>query len=505
MVKRPLARKWKMFIGGEWREAESGATYKVDNPATAELIAEVPMGDTRDAKSAVDAARDAFDSGPWPEKTPNERAALLWRFADVVEKHLSVISRTETIDVGKTIKYSRDNDLPFIIDNLRFFAGAARALQGEASGEYTGLGTSIMRREPIGVVSAIVPWNYPLYIAVWKLAPAIAAGNTVVLKPASITPLSLLEFVKYTQKLFPKGVINVVTGPGESVGAELASNLKVDMVALTGDVSTGKRIMQLASSNVKRVHLELGGKAPFIVLPDADIDAATEGAVVSAFWNSGQDCTAATRVYVHEKMHDRFVKLLAQKIRRIRVGDPMKESTDMGPLISERQREKVEYYVESGARDGAKLLVGGERPKMPRVLENGYFYAPTLIDSVSQDMKINQEEIFGPVLCVLKYRTVDEAIEKSNGVVYGLAASVWGRDITTLFRVARKLRFGTVWVNEHGVLVSEMPHGGYKQSGFGKDLGLRSFDDYTQVKHVYVDQTGMVRKPWYYMVYGDKP
>ncbi len=474
-------------------------TFDVINPATEEVIAKVRLQTRKEVESAVDAARKAFPA--WSAKTPMERSLILYRMADLVEKNASAIAKLESQNVGKTIKYARDSDLPFIIDNLRFFAGAARNLEGKAAAEYSGIGTSFVRREPIGVISAIIPWNYPLYIAMWKIAPALAAGNVLVIKPASYTPLTLLYFAKLVSGLLPKGVLNVVTGRGDIVGSALASSRKVDMITLTGDADTGRKIMQLAAGNLKKVHLELGGKAPFIVLPDADIDMATEGAVVSAFWNTGQDCTAATRIYVHESMHDEFVSLLVKKTMKIRVGDPMKESTDMGPLVSAKQLARVEEYVTIGLKEGAKLLCGGNRPKK---IKKGFFFEPTIFDRCRQNMRIVQEEIFGPVLCVLTYKTIDEAIEKANDVAYGLAASVWGKDITNLMKVARSLKFGEVWINEHGILVSEMPHGGFKQSGFGKDLSMYSIEEYTQVKHVYVDQTGLVRKPWYYVVYGDK-
>ncbi len=491
-----------MFIGGKWVESSSRETFEVRNPATEEVIANVPLGTKEDAKSAVDAAREKFDSGGWSNKTPAERSLILWKLADLVEANAQKIATLESMNVGKTIKYSRDSDLPFIIDNLRFFAGAARLLEGKSASEYSGLGTSIIRREPIGVVVGVVPWNYPLYIAVWKMAPALAAGNTVVIKPASLTPLTLLEFARLAQIAgVPGGVLNVVTGPGEVIGEELATSPKVDMISLTGDTSTGKKIMQMASGNLKKVHLELGGKAPFIVLNDANMDAATEGAVVAAFWNSGQDCTAATRVYVHESVHDAFVELLVQKARKIRIGNPLDERTDMGPLVSGKQRERIEAYVQSGIEEGANLIHGGKRPEN---LKKGYFFEPTIFTGVGQKMRICQEEIFGPVLSVSGFSTVDEVVEKANDVVYGLASSVWGKDITDLVRIANRLKYGTVWINEHGVLTSETPHGGFKQSGFGKDLSLYSLEEYTQVKHVYIDQTGLARKPWYYTVYGEK-
>ena len=492
---------YKMFIDGRWVDSSSRETFEVLNPATEEAIARVPLGTKEDARSAIDAARKAFDGGAWSGKAPMERSSLLWKIADIVEKNALALAQLESRNVGKTIKYARDSDLPFIIDNLRFFSGAIRNMEGRASMNYSGLGVSIIRREPIGVIGAIVPWNYPLYIAMWKIAPALAAGNTIVIKPASYTPLTLLEFARLVERLLPRGVLNVVTGPGDVIGSELAINSKVDMVALTGDVSTGKKIMQYASNNVKKVHLELGGKAPFIVLPDAPLDAVTEGAIVSAFWNTAQDCTAATRVYVHESMHNKFVSLLVKKAKRIRVGDPSKETTDMGPLVSMKQMERTEEYVRLGVKEGAKLVFGGKRPKGIR---KGFYFEPTIFTDVKHGMKICQEEIFGPVLSVIKYRTIDEAVEKANGVVYGLAASVWGKDVTQHVNVANRLKFGEVWINEHGILVSEMPHGGYKQSGFGKDLSMYSLEDYTQVKHVYIDTTGLARKPWYYVVYGNK-
>ncbi|QQG40329.1 MAG: aminobutyraldehyde dehydrogenase [Candidatus Aenigmatarchaeota archaeon] len=502
---------YKMFIDGKWVGADSGETFEVINPANERPIARVPKGGKSDVKKAIDAARNAFDKGEWPHMTPAERTAVLWRLADLVEKDAPNIARLESMDVGKTIKYARDSDLPFIVDNLRFFAGAARAMEGKAAYEYAdfhakrehkGMGLSFIRREPIGVVGAIVPWNYPLYIAVWKIAPALAAGNTMVIKPATHTPLTTLRFAELCEKAgVPKGVLNVVTGPGELVGAELASSHKVDMIAMTGDTSTGRKIMEYASSNVKNVHLELGGKAPMVVLQDADVDAAAEGAVVGAFWNTGQDCTAVTRVYVHEKLYDKFTKLVVEKAKKFRIGDPLSPSTDMGPLISERQRERVEDYIASGIKQGAKLVYGGKRPAH---MKKGFYIEPTIFTNAPQHSKICQEEIFGPVLTINKFKTVDEAVASANDVMYGLASSVWGSDIRACLEVAKRLDFGTVWINEHGVLVSEMPHGGFKQSGFGKDLSMYSFEAYTRLKHVYVDMTGRARKPWHYVVYGEQ-
>ena len=382
--------RYQMFIDGKWVDAKSGETFDVINPATEEVIAKVPQSGREDAKAAIDAARRAFDSGVWSGKTPAERSTFLWKLADIVEKDTDRLAKILSMDVGKTIKYAKNSDIPFIIDNFRYFAGAARMLEGKAMANYSGLGLSMIQREPIGVIAAIAPWNYPLYIETWKMAPALAAGNTVVVKPASYTPLAILEIMKHASKLLPRGVLNVVTGPGETVGAELASNTKVDKVSFTGDVSTGKQIMQLASSNVKEIELELGGKAPFVVLPDADIEAAAEGAVVSGFWNTAQDCTAATRIYVHDSIYPKFVKRLVEKTKKMRVGDPLSERTDMGPLISARQLERVEKYVESGKKQGAKLLIGGGRPEK---MKKGYYFEPTIFGDVDQKMKICKELI----------------------------------------------------------------------------------------------------------------
>ncbi len=497
-----MTKQYKMFINGEWQSASSGETFPVINPATEKVIARVAKGTKEDARKAIDAARAAADKGVWGSKTPAERSAALYKLAELVEKNSAFFAKLESMNVGKTLKYASESDLPFIIDNLKFFAGAARLLEGKSAGEYSGMGTSIIRREPLGVVASIVPWNYPLFIAVWKIAPALAAGNTMVIKPASYTPLTLLEFTRLVEKAgIPKGVFNVVTGSGEVIGNEFAGSKKVDMVAFTGDTETGKKIMQQASSNLKRVHLELGGKAPLIVLPDADIETVAQGAVVGAYWNSGQDCTAVTRVIIPEKIYSRVSKRMAEKAKKFRLGNPLDRKTDMGPLVSARQRERVEGFIQKGVDDGARVLVGGEKPAN---LKKGFFLEPTILADASQDMSICREEIFGPVVAVYSYGKLDEAIEKANSVDYGLAASVYGKDITSCIKVANKLNFGTVWVNEHGILCSEMPHGGFKQSGFGKDLSMYSMEEYTRIKHVYIDLTGKAVRPWHYTVFHGK-
>ncbi len=504
---------YKMYINGEFVNSDSNDFYKVINPATEETIALVPNGNEQDVEKAVSAAREAFDKGDWPRMSPGERSLVLLKLADLVEHSIDKLAELESINQGKTIRYAKENDVPFVVDNLRFFAGAARNLQGLSSGEYVdqhtykrheGMGTSIIRREPIGVVGAIIPWNYPLSIAASKIGPALAAGNTIVIKPSSLTPLTTLELAKLVQRTdVPQGVFNVVTGTGETVGAALAKSSRVDMIAFTGDTATGKKIMSLASENVKKVHLELGGKAPFIVFEDADLEATVQGAIAGGFLNAGQDCTAAARIYVHDNIYHTFMKRLVEEAKKIRVGDPLDPAIDMGPLVSLKHWERVFAYIVSSKEQGVKILAGGKRPQ-GKEFAKGFFIEPTIITNVKDDMKICKEEVFGPVLTVQGFSTFDEVIERANDVIYGLAASVWTKNIAKALKAANKLRFGTVWINEHGVMASEMPHGGYKQSGFGKDLSVYALDEFTQIKHVYVDLTEMQRKPWYDFVYKPK-
>ncbi|MBI4150223.1 aminobutyraldehyde dehydrogenase [Candidatus Woesearchaeota archaeon] len=492
------AKKYQMFIDGKWVDSQSKETLDIVNPATSDVLASVPKGNKEDVNAAVDAARRAFNKGVWSKKTPAERATILWKLADLLEERLLDFATLESMNQGRSIKFSRDADMPVIVDNLRFFAGAARMLEGKAAAEYAGTGTSFVRREPIGVVAGIVPWNYPLLIAVWKLAPALAAGNSIVLKPASYTPLTLLELAKLVQKTgVPDGVVNVLTGTGETVGAALAEHRDVDMISFTGDTSTGKQIMATAAKSVKRVHLELGGKAPCIVLPDADLFTVADGIVTAGFWNSGQDCTAATRVFVPREHHDSVVKKMVELTKKnFRLGSPLKPTTDLGPLVSFRHRERVAGYVKAGMQEGAKVVVGGKQPAS-REFSRGAFFEPTIMTDAKQHHRICREEIFGPVIAVQTYTDLDQAIKEANDVPYGLSASVWGKDIRACMKVANELQFGTVWINDHGILTSEMPHGGYKQSGFGKDLSLYSLDYYTNIKHVYVDMLGPGEKSWH--------
>jgi betaine-aldehyde dehydrogenase len=491
-----------MLIGGEWVAASDEATMPVVSPFDRAVLGTVPRSAREDARRAIDAAREAFDRGPWPRLPPRARGEVFLKAAQIIQQRLGEVAELESRNQGKTIKQAADADIPFSVDNLIFYAGAGRTLEAKNPGEFTGDGTTIFRREPLGVVGSITPWNYPFMMAVWKIAPALIVGNTVVLKPASYTPLTTLELGRAFQDAgLPAGALNVITGPGAEVGDELCRNPKVDMVSLTGDTATGRKIMEAASSTVKRVQLELGGKAPFVVFEDADIAAAVEGALVGGFVNGGQDCTAATRLIVHRNVRPKFVEYLLERVRQVRVGDPLSRATDLGPLVSPVQQKSVLDFVATGSAEGARLLTGGtdEHQRFP----NGAFVTPTVFDSVAPDMTIAQREIFVPVLDVLEFSTFDEAIEIANGVDYGLAGSVWTNDLRTAVKAAHALRFGDVWVNDHLPLGSETPHGGFKQSGFGKDLGTDSLTDYTVVKNIYIDLTGQARKGWHYTVYGD--
>jgi 1-pyrroline dehydrogenase len=468
---------YKNFVGGEWVDAAEGGIEKIVNPSTGEVIAEVPKGTEADVDRAVQAAKQAYPE--WRESTPGERAEVLLELADVIDEHTDELAQIESQNVGKPLASAAD-EMPVCSDNIRFFAGAARLLEGRSAGEYMRGYTSMIRREPIGVVGQIAPWNYPLMMAVWKFAPALAAGNTSVLKPSEQTPLSTLRFAQLAADVIPAGVLNVITGDGEPVGAGIVRHPDVRMVSLTGDVATGKEVARAAAETLKRVHLELGGKAPVIVFDDADPAQVAEAIKIGGYWNSGQDCTAASRVMAGPKIYDKLLEELVPAVESMKVGDPASgDDIDMGPVISQAQQDRVLGFLDRAK--GAKVLTGGGTNG-----DRGFFVKPTVVVDVDQTDEIVQKEVFGPVVTVQRFADDDQALAWANDVPYGLAASVFTRDVARALNAARKLEFGTVWINDHIPLVSEMPHGGYKQSGYGKDLSAYSLEDYTQVKHVMV-------------------
>ena len=498
-----VATDFLMFIDGQSVPSTSGEWLEVRSPATRELVGRVPAGSEADVDRAVAAARASFRDGRWHRKLMPDRVAILNKLADLIDEHADDLARLETLQTGTSYKLRRESDFAFASDNLRFFATAIRHLEGKAAAEYTGSHTSMVRREPIGVCGQVAPWNYPMWMAIWKIGPALAAGNSVVLKPASATPLTTIRLAELAHEAgIPAGVLNVVTGRGDVVGSAIAAHPDVDLISLTGDSETGRQIQQLAAGNLKRVHLELGGKAPFIVLEDADIEAAARGATAGALINGGQDCTAATRAYVARPVYDAFLARAKELFESVRVGDPFDASTDLGTLISDTQVARVDGFVQRAQADGARLVTGGYRPDVPG-LADGAFYAPTLLADCAQDSEIVQNEVFGPVLAVVPVDSPEEALEKANDTRYGLAASIWTRDVFRAMEAARVLNFGHVQVNDHLMVTSEMPHGGFKQSGFGKDMSSYSFDEYTQVKHVMVELTGEPEKGWHYTIFGD--
>jgi phenylacetaldehyde dehydrogenase len=479
-----FTRQHRMLIDGRFVMAASGKTFPVYNPATGEVVAKVPEAETEDVDRAVIAARRAFDEGPWTRKMSNsERGQLLWKLADLLQENLEEFAEIESLDNGKPLSVARVADVPLAVDMFRYMAGWATKITGSTLSFSTpGAFHSYTMREPIGVVGQIIPWNFPLLMAAWKLAPALAAGCTVVLKVAEQTPMSALRLAElFDQAGFPPGVVNILTGYGEGAGAPLAAHPLVDKIAFTGSTEVGKLIVKASAGNLKKVSLELGGKSPAIIFPDADLERAIPGTASAIFFNQGQCCCAGSRLFVHESVYDKVLQGVSDIASGINIGPGLDPQTGMGPLVSEEQFDKVTGYINSGVKEGAKVAAGGKRHG-----ERGYFVQPTVLTNTKPDMKVVREEIFGPVVCAESFSDadLDRMAREANETIYGLAASVWTRDLSTAHKMARRIRSGTVWINCHNVFDASLPFGGYKQSGWGREMGEEVLHNYTEVKAV---------------------